>query len=232
MSGSLLRLDDVGKTYMTAAGEVVALRALSLSVAEGEFVTVTGPSGSGKSTFLFIAGCLDTASSGAVLLDGMDVRSLEDDERSQLRGSEIGFVFQQFNLLPRMSVLDNVALPLIYRGVGRRTRRERAAAVLDRVGLAQYGARLPAQLSSGQQQRVAIARALVNEPRLLLADEPTGALDTHTGAELMEVFVTLNRRGTTIVLVTHEAAVAQAGNRSVRFRDGCLVTDAEAFGSP
>ena len=232
MPDPLLRLDQVVKIYTAGAGKVVALDRVSLSVAAGEFVTVTGPSGSGKSTLLHIAGCLDTPTSGTVYLGGVDSGTLEDDERARLRATELGFVFQQFNLLPRLSALENVGLPLVYAGVAHRLRRARAAAMLERVGLADQLTRSPAQLSGGEQQRVAIARALINEPRVLLADEPTGALDTRTGTELLELFQSINRTGTTVVVVTHEAAVAQAGQRQILVQDGRLVADQHLLRQP
>jgi putative ABC transport system ATP-binding protein len=184
-----------------------------------------GPSGSGKSTFMNLLGCLDTPSSGRLRLDGEDVGRLDPGGLARLRGSKIGFVFQSFNLLGRTSALGNAELPLIYRGIERRRRRERARAALERVGLADRLGHMPSQLSGGQQQRVAIARALVNDPLLLLADEPTGALDTRTSLEIMALFQELNRGGITVVLVTHEPDMARFAGRLIRFRDGRLVAD-------
>lgn len=225
MSQPLLKFDGVSKSYVTATREMPAIRGLSLSVGQGEYVTVTGPSGSGKSTFLHMAGCLDTPTSGTVYIDGTDVGALTDDGRARLRATIIGFVFQQFNLLPRLSALENVALPLLYTGIARAERYQRAARMLEQVGLRDHAARYPNQLSGGEQQRVAIARALIGRPRLLLADEPTGSLDTKTGRGLMDTLRTLNEGGIAIVLVTHEAAVARAGRRRIQFCDGRLVTE-------
>jgi putative ABC transport system ATP-binding protein len=191
----------------------------------GEMVAVMGPSGSGKSTFMTILGCLDTPTAGRYLLEGRDVSSLDDDELSTIRSQRIGFVFQQFNLLPRITALGNVEMPLLYRDMSARERRERAQRKLDVVGLAERAQHRPAQLSGGQQQRVAIARALVNDPILLLADEPTGNLDTRTSAEIMAVVQALHRTGLTTVLVTHEPDIAQYAERILSFRDGELVGD-------
>jgi putative ABC transport system ATP-binding protein len=221
----LLRFDAVEKRYRLGSRDVTALDGLNLEIQLGDFLAVVGPSGSGKSTFLQIAGCLDVPTKGGVIFDGTEVSALTDDERSRIRLVDVGFVFQHFSLLPRVSALDNVALPLIYAGVRRRARRARAAAMLERVGLADRMEHTPAQLSGGQQQRIAIARALVNEPRLLLADEPTGALDSRTGAELMTLFRDLNQTGTTVVVVSHDRAVTALANRELTFRDGRLVRE-------
>ncbi|HEX5802861.1 MAG TPA: ABC transporter ATP-binding protein [Azospira sp.] len=225
MPEAVIRVAGLGKSYLTAAGPFPALKGVDLTIARGEFVAVMGPSGSGKSTFMNILGCLDRASSGSYLLDGRAVDALSPDELAALRGRTIGFVFQGFNLLPRMNLEDNVALPLVYAGVDVHTRRERARRMLDKVGLGQYAQSLPNRISGGQQQRVAIARALINEPRLILADEPTGNLDSHTSEEIMALFEELNREGITIVLVTHEQDIAQHAKRQVRFRDGLIVAD-------
>jgi putative ABC transport system ATP-binding protein len=209
--------------------EVRALRGVSLDVEPGEFLAVTGPSGSGKSTFMHIAGCLDRPTSGTYMLDGRDVSKLSKDDLARVRNEKIGFVFQGFNLLSRTSALDNVELPLLYRSKnGFRTadRHKRALAVLDVVGLGNRHHHMPNQLSGGQQQRVAIARALINEPAILLADEPTGNLDTRTSIEVMGIFQRLNKeRGITVLLITHEMDIAEYGTRLIRFRDGRVVAD-------
>ena len=225
MPQPLIRVVALGKSYGTAAGPFPALRGVDLAIAAGEFVAIMGPSGSGKSTFMNLLGCLDTPSSGEYWLVGRDVARLSRDELAALRNRTIGFVFQGFNLLPRMTLEDNVALPLVYSGVRRDERRARARQELDRVGLGNYASSLPSRISGGQQQRVAIARALVNSPRLILADEPTGNLDSHTSDEIMTLFSELNRQGITIVLVTHEPDIAAFAGRQVRFRDGLIVSD-------
>ncbi|MBI3221550.1 MAG: ABC transporter ATP-binding protein [Nitrosomonadales bacterium] len=225
MSDSVIHIEALHKSYATSAGLFPALKNVNLRIAAGEFVAIMGPSGSGKSTFMNILGCLDRATSGHYVLDGRSAAELDKDELALLRNRTIGFVFQGFNLLPRMSLLDNVALPLIYSGVERLERQQRAQQMLAKVGLADKAASLPNQISGGQQQRVAIARALINRPRLLLADEPTGNLDSHTSAEIMALFESLNRDGITIVLVTHEADIAQHAKRQVRFFDGQIVSD-------
>ena len=217
---------DLAKTYDLGEARVRALRGVTLDVSPGEFVALTGPSGSGKSTFMHLLGCLDHPSSGQYLLNGQDVSTLGKHALARVRNAEIGFVFQGFNLLPRTSALENVELPLLYSGVGARERRRRATDALRSVGLGERLGHHPNQLSGGQQQRVAIARALVNEPKLLLADEPTGNLDTRTSIEVMDIFQRLNRdRGLTIVLVTHERDIAEYGTRIVGFRDGRVRTD-------
>ena len=222
----VIRIERLYKEYLTGAGPVPVLHGLDVSVMPGEFVAVMGPSGSGKSTFMNILGCLDVATSGSYLLNGRDVNHLSSDELAQLRNQVIGFVFQGFNLLPRANLEDNVALPLVYRGAQRAERIARAREMLEKVGLGQYGQSRPNQISGGQQQRVAIARALVNHPRLILADEPTGNLDTHTSREIMALFTELNQRdGITVVLVTHEADIASYAQRLVRLTDGIVVYD-------
>jgi putative ABC transport system ATP-binding protein len=225
MADSVIRIEGLHKSYETSAGLFPALKEVSLSIAGGEFVAIMGPSGSGKSTFMNILGCLDKPSAGRYVLDGRSVAGLGKDELALLRNRTIGFVFQGFNLLPRMSLLDNVALPLIYCGVEREERHQRAHELLARVGLGSYAASMPNNISGGQQQRVAIARALVNRPRLILADEPTGNLDSQTGEEIMALFEELNHDGITIVLVTHEEDIARHAKRKVRFFDGRIVSD-------
>jgi putative ABC transport system ATP-binding protein len=222
---SLIDTQDLSRTYDLDGGRVVALAGVTLAVEAGDFVAVMGPSGSGKSTFMNLIGCLDRPTAGHYRLAGTAVESLDANGLARLRNREIGFVFQQFNLLPRIDALDNVELPMIYAGLDRRTRRERALAALARVGLAERAHHRPMQLSGGQQQRVAIARALVNAPSLLLADEPTGALDSRTATEILALFQDLNREGATLVLVTHDADVARHARRLVRFRDGRVIED-------
>ncbi|MEO7623051.1 MAG: ABC transporter ATP-binding protein [Gallionella sp.] len=225
MNDPVIRIENLYKSYQTSAGLFPALKEVNLCVAAGEFVAIMGPSGSGKSTFMNILGCLDKASSGNYLLNGRDVENLRRDELALLRNRTIGFVFQGFNLLPRISLLDNVALPLIYCGVEIKQRQQRAHELLAKVGLADKADSLPNKISGGQQQRVAIARALINRPRLILADEPTGNLDSHTSEEIMALFEELNREGITIVLVTHEEDIARHAKRKVRFLDGRIVSD-------
>jgi putative ABC transport system ATP-binding protein len=221
----LIETRDLAKTYVMGDQRVRALRRVTLAIAHGEFVAVMGPSGSGKSTFMNLIGCLDTPSKGEYLFEGETVSGLASDRLAELRNRRIGFVFQSFHLLPRATALANVSLPLIYAGAGRATRDQRARRALDIVGLASRMDHRPSQLSGGQQQRVAIARALVNEPALLLADEPTGALDSRTSLEIMALFQHLNRAGQTVVIVTHEPDVAKFAARVVSFRDGKVVDD-------
>jgi putative ABC transport system ATP-binding protein len=222
---ALIETRDLTRIYELDAARVVALDRVSLEVDEGEFCAVMGPSGSGKSTLMNLIGCLDRPSAGTYRLAGTAVETLDADGLAGLRNREIGFVFQQFNLLPRMDALGNVELPMVYAGLDRRTRRERALEALARVGLSDRSHHRPMQLSGGQQQRVAIARALVNRPSLLLADEPTGALDSRTAAEILALFQALNREGVTLVLVTHDAEVGLHARRVVRFKDGRVLED-------
>lgn len=222
---AVIRVVGLGKSYETAAGLFPALKGVDLTIRRGEFVAIMGPSGSGKSTFMNLLGCLDTPTTGDYFLAGREVAHMEQDDLARLRNRTIGFVFQGFNLLPRMSLEDNVALPLVYGGVDKDERRQAARTQLAKVGLGNYAGSLPNRISGGQQQRVAIARALVNQPQLILADEPTGNLDSHTSEEIMALFEELNREGITIVLVTHEADIAAHAKRQVRFRDGQLVSD-------
>ena len=221
----LIETRELAKRYRMGDTEVRALEGVSVAIGKGEFVSVMGPSGSGKSTFMNLVGCLDRPSSGEYHLDGNAVSQMAGDQLAAVRNRHIGFVFQQFNLLARTPALENVELPLIYGGVPKKERHERAMRMLHRVGLAERAHHHPAQLSGGQQQRVAIARALVTEPLIILADEPTGALDSHTSVEIMGLLQELNRQGMTVVLVTHEPDVARFARRLLRFRDGRLVSD-------
>jgi putative ABC transport system ATP-binding protein len=216
----IIEMHDVRKTYATGALEVEALRGVSLAIGEGEFVAVAGPSGSGKSTLMHILGCLDVPTSGSYRLAGGDVAAVPESHLATIRNRRIGFVFQQFNLLPSMTALRNVELPLAYAGVPRHERHDRAAAALARVGLADRVAHRPGELSGGQQQRVAVARALVTDPALILADEPTGNLDSASSADVLALFAELHAAGRTIVLITHEEEIAAAAGRMIRIRDG------------
>jgi putative ABC transport system ATP-binding protein len=221
----VIRVSGLGKSYETAAGLFPALKGVDLQIMPGEYIAIMGPSGSGKSTFMNLLGCLDTPTVGDYYLAGENVAQMDTDALAVLRNRTLGFVFQGFNLLPRMSLQDNVALPLVYAGVDKATRQARARVMLDKVCLGQYAESLPNRISGGQQQRVAIARALVNEPRLILADEPTGNLDSHTSEEIMRLFGELNAEGITIVMVTHEPDIAAHCKRQVRFLDGQIVGD-------
>jgi putative ABC transport system ATP-binding protein len=229
-----IELVDVAKVYRMGNIQVHALRGVSFSVAEGEFIAIMGASGSGKSTLMNIIGCLDLPSSGAYLLDGVDVRRLNDNQLAAVRNRKIGFVFQSFNLIPRTTALANVELPLLYAGVKTKERRARAAAALEAVGVADRSSHFPNELSGGQQQRVALARAIVTNPALVLADEPTGNLDTTTSREVMAMFTRLNTEGRTIILITHEEDIASYARRVVRLRDGLIIDDRRvvAIGAP
>ncbi|MFM9852879.1 MAG: ABC transporter ATP-binding protein [Sphingomonadaceae bacterium] len=226
MAIPLLETRDLVKDYNLGGETVHAVNGVSLSIARGEFVAIMGTSGSGKSTFMNMIGCLDIPSNGTLMLDGVDTKTLSSDELASVRNAKIGFVFQQFNLLGRTSALDNVAVPLIYAGVGGAERRARASAKLTEMGLGNRLDHTPAKLSGGQQQRVAIARALVTNPLMLLADEPTGALDTQTSEDIMGIFQALNDGGITVIVVTHEPDIAEYATRRIMFRDGKVVDDA------
>ncbi len=219
----IIRLEKISKVYGSANTEVRALDNVNLIVEQGEYCSIMGPSGSGKSTAMNVIGCLDRPTSGCYYLDGLDVAQLGDADLAGIRNLKIGFIFQQFHLLPQLTALDNVILPMVYAGISPRIRREQATEALERVGLANRMNNKPNQLSGGQQQRVAIARAIVNKPVLLLADEPTGALDSQTTAEVMDIFAELNSTGITVVMVTHERDVARLSQRIVWFLDGKVV---------
>jgi len=220
----VITLEGITKVYLAGEVEVAALKGISLHIPEGEFVAIMGPSGSGKSTLMNLIGCLDQPSSGRYVLDGYDVSALTDDQLAWIRNRKIGFVFQSYNLIPRASAVHNVEMPLIYAGDNQQ-RRERAMAALESVGLLQRASHLPNELSGGQQQRVAVARALVTDPAILLADEPTGNLDSESSLEIMKLLRELNQQGRTIVLITHEPDIAAFAQRVVRLRDGVIVSD-------
>lgn len=219
----MIQLVDIKKAYFLPKITIEVLRGISLEVRQGDLVAIVGPSGSGKSTLLNVIGCLDRPTSGQYLLEGIDVSEKSDNELAKIRNSKLGFVFQSFNLLPKLPAWKNVAIPLLYAGVPPDERRDRAMEMLGRVGLQARADHGPSELSGGEQQRVAIARALVNNPTIILADEPTGNLDTKSGAEIMDIFVRLNNEGATIVMVTHEASLTEAANRIVTIRDGAMV---------
>jgi putative ABC transport system ATP-binding protein len=230
----LIETRDLWKTYVMGDEEIHALRGVSIQIERGEYVAIMGPSGSGKSTLMNLIGCLDTPTKGSYLLNNKEVAAMNDDDLAQIRNEEIGFVFQTFNLLPRATALHNVELPLIYAGVTSKVRQERAKLALEKVDLMSRASHRPNELSGGQRQRVAIARALVNDPSILLADEPTGNLDSKTGNEIMGVFERLHGGGNTIVLVTHEADIAAYAHRVIHIRDGQVEKDVrrETVGAP
>lgn len=220
---SLIECRDVTKVYRVGAVDIHALRGVSLSIEEGEYVSIMGPSGSGKSTLMHILGCLDTPTSGEYRLKDVEVNALSDEELARIRNREIGFIFQSFNLLPRATVTHNTELPMIYSGMSARERKSRTAQVLEKVGLRDRMGHLPSQLSGGETQRAAIARAVVTKPSLVLADEPTGNLDSHTGEEILSLFTDLHKDGNTLIVVTHEKYVAERAERIVHLRDGQIV---------
>ena len=223
---AMIRLEKLGKTYRNGSIEVEALKNIDVAIEGGEFVAIMGASGSGKSTLMNILGCLDRPTSGNYYLEGIDIKEKTDDQLSLIRNQKIGFVFQSFNLIPRTSALKNVELPMIYGKIHGRDRKERAAALLESVGLGDRGEHMPSELSGGQKQRVAIARALANEPAIILADEPTGNLDSHSTVEIMEIFTKLNReKGNTVIIVTHENDIASRMDRTITFRDGFVIRD-------
>src|SRR5579863_6512523 len=225
MSTSIIKIDNIHKSYFMGKQELPVLMGISLDIFKNEYVALMGPSGSGKSTLMNILGCLDSPTSGTYILNGQDVSKMADNDLADVRNQEIGFVFQQFNLLPRLTAVENVALPLVYAGVSRKLRMERAMAVLEQVSLTDRSHHKPNELSGGQCQRVAIARALINNPSLILADEPTGNLDTKTSSEIMDIFTAIQAAGNTVVLVTHEEDIANYAHRIVRLRDGLVESD-------
>lgn len=223
----MIELVNIHKSYHLGKEEVPILKDINLKIYDGEFVAIMGPSGSGKSTLMNIIGCLDRASSGSYLLNEQEISTYSDEELAKVRNIHIGFVFQQFQLLPRLTAVENVELPMVYAGVARKERRARAEAALEKVGLSERMKHLPSELSGGQKQRVAIARSIVNNPTLILADEPTGALDTNTSADIMEQFSQLNADGTTVVVITHEPEVAEYTSRTVIVRDGKVLSHSD-----
>ncbi len=226
----MMQIENLERVYHLGKANVAALKGVSFNIEDGEFVAIMGPSGSGKSTLMHILGCLDRPTQGRYYLEGHDISKLSDNQLAEIRNKNIGFVFQQFNLLPRMNSLHNVEIPLIYRHTRRSTRLEKAKKALERVGLGERLHHKPSEVSGGEKQRVAIARALINDPSLILADEPTGNLDTRTGNEIMKIFHNLNQQGHTIIVVTHENEIARQARRVIRLRDGLMVGD-EVIGS-
>lgn len=221
----IIELTDIRKNYFLGKQVIEVLKGITITINKGEYVALMGPSGSGKSTLMNILGCLDTPTGGTYILNSKDVSKMEDNDLAEVRNQEIGFVFQQFNLLPRLTGIENVALPLVYAGVGKKARTEKALRVLESVSLADRGHHKPNEMSGGQNQRVAIARALVNDPSIILADEPTGNLDTKTSYEIMDIFSKIHAAGNTVVLVTHEEDIANHAHRIIRLRDGVLESD-------
>ena len=226
---AVITLEGIKKTYVNGKLTVPVLHGIDLSIYEGEFTSIMGPSGSGKSTFMNILGCLDRPTEGAYRLDGQEVAHLSDDELAYVRNKRIGFVFQSFNLLPKLTALDNVALPMVYAGVSKQERKERASQLLTELGLGTRLDHMPAELSGGQRQRVAIARALANDPAIIMADEPTGNLDSKASLDVMHIFTELYEQGRTIILVTHEPDIAEYAGRNVVLRDGLIVEDRQNF---
>lgn len=222
---ALIEINNLGKVFQMGSNELHALKGINLAIQDGEFVAIMGTSGSGKSTMMNILGCLDKPSYGDYYLEGIDVKEKSEDELSYIRNQKIGFVFQSFNLIPRTSTLKNVELPMIYAKIDPQTRSERARYLLEKVGLGDRLDHVPSELSGGQRQRVAIARALANEPPIILADEPTGNLDTKSSIEIMNIFTELNKSGKTVIIVTHESDIAEFTNRIVTFRDGNIISD-------
>jgi putative ABC transport system ATP-binding protein len=225
MNSTIIHLEEIRKSYFMGRQEIRVLKGINLDILKNEYVALMGPSGSGKSTLMNILGCLDTPTAGSYILNGQDVSKMVDDSLAEVRNTEIGFVFQQFNLLPRLTALENVALPLVYAGIPKKQRTEMALEVIKKVGLEDRSHHKPNELSGGQNQRVAIARALVNSPSIILADEPTGNLDTKTSVEIMEIFGKIQESGNTVVLVTHEEDIAKYAHRVVRLRDGVIESD-------
>lgn len=219
----MIKMSNITKTYKTGNVEVNALKGINLTISKGEFLAILGPSGSGKSTLMNVIGCLDVPSNGEYYLDEIDVLRMKDDQLATIRNNKIGFIFQKYNLLPRLSALQNVQMPLLFRGISRKQSKEKAIELLQLVGLGERIHHKPSELSGGQQQRVSIARALVGSPSILLADEPTGALDTKSGSEIIEIFTQLNEKGNTVIFITHDQTIAQKAKRIIRITDGMVV---------